>query len=79
MVEEVRAHVQEMLEVCTVCSSQSPWYNAVTLFRKKNAGLHFCIDFCKLNVRTRKDFYPLLCIQEAIESLVGAGISLAWF
>ena len=33
----------------------------------------FCIDICKLNVRTKKDSYPLPFIQEAIESLIGAG------
>ena len=38
---------------------------------KKDRGLHFCIDFFKLNVRTKKDSYPLPWIQEAIESLVG--------
>ena len=69
MVEEVRAHVKEMLEVGAICPSQSPWCNAVMLVRKKDGGLHFCIDFCKLNVRTKKDSYPLPCIQEAIESL----------
>ena len=73
MVEEVRAHVKEMLEVGTICPSQSPWCNAVVLVRKKDTGLHFSIDFCKLNTRTKKDSYPLPHIQEAIESLVGAG------
>ena len=73
MVEEVRAHVKEMLEVGVIYHSQSPWCNAVMLVRKKDRGLCFCIDFSRLNVRTKKDFYPLPCIQEAIESLVGAG------
>ena len=36
-------------------------------------GLHFCIGFCKLNARTKKDSYPLPQIQESVESLVGAG------
>ena len=40
---------------------------------KKDRGLCICIDLCKLNARTRKDSYPLSQIQEAIESLVGAG------
>ena len=40
---------------------------------KKDGDLHFCIDFHKLNARTKKDSYPLPQIQEAIESLVGAG------
>ena len=73
MVKEVRAHVKEMLEMSTIHPSQSPWCNAVVLFRKKDRGLHFCIDFYKSNARTKKDSYPLPHIQEAIESLVGAG------
>ena len=73
MVEEVGAHVKEMLEVGAIHPSQSPWCNAIVLVRKKYGGLCFCIDLCKLNVRTKKDSYPLPHIQEAIESLVGAG------
>ena len=73
MVEEVRAHMKEMLEAGTICPSQSPWCNAVMLVRKKDGGLHFCIDFCKLKVRTKKDSYSLPHIQEALESLVGVG------
>ena len=73
MVEEVRAHMKEMLEAGAIHPSQSPWCNAIMLVRKKDGGLNFCIDFCKLNARTKKDSYPLPCIQEAIESLVGAG------
>ena len=40
---------------------------------KKNRGLAFCINFCKLNARAKKDFYLIPQIQEAIENLVGAG------
>ena len=43
------------------------------LVHKKDREPCFCIDFCKLNARTKKDSYPLSYIQEAIESLVGAG------
>ena len=45
MVEEVQAHVREMLEACTICSSQSPWCNVVALVRKKDGSLQYCIDF----------------------------------
>ena len=71
MVDGVWAHVKEMLEVGINHPSQSPYCNAGILVSKKDRGLHFCIDFCKLNARTKKDSYLLLQIQEAIESLVG--------
>ena len=73
MVNEVQAHVKEMLEVGPILPSQSPWCNAVILVHKKDKGLHFCIDFHKLNALTKKDSYLLPWIQEAIKSLVGVG------
>ena len=73
MVEEERAHKKEMLEVGAIHPRHSPLCNNVMLVRKKDGGLHFCIDFCKLNARTKKDFYPLPCIQEAIQSLIRTG------
>ena len=72
MVDEVHAHMKKMLEVGGMHPSQSPWRNAVVLVHKKDGGLHFCIDFHKLNARIKKDSYLLPHIQEAIESLVGS-------
>ena len=59
MVDEVHAQVKEMLEVGAICPSQSPWCNVAVLVHKKDGGLHFCIEFHKLNARTIKDSYPL--------------------
>ena len=73
LVDEIWAHVKEMLEVGAIHPSQSLWCNAVALVCKKDEGLHFCINFCKLNARTKKDSHPLPQILETIESLVQAG------
>ena len=62
-----------MLESGTIQPSQSAWCNAVVLVRKKDGGLSFCNDFHCQNAHTKKDSYPLPRIQEALESLVGAG------
>ena len=78
MIDEVHAHVKEMLEAGAIHPSQSLWYNAIVLVCKKDGGLCFCIDFCKLNVRTKKDSYPLPQIQEVIKSLVGLVYFPAW-
>ena len=58
-VEEVRQHIQEMLDGGAIRPSQSPWCNAVILVRKKDGALRFCIDFRRLNARTKKDSHPL--------------------
>ena len=73
LVEEVRNHLQEMLESGAIRPSQSAWCYAVVLVWKKDGGLWFCIDFCHLNACMKKDSYPLLRIQVVLESLVGAG------
>ena len=62
--EEVQNHLQEMLESGAIWPSQSAWCNTVVLVRKKDGSL---------NTHTKKDSYPLPRIQEALESLVGAG------
>ena len=72
LLDEVREHLQEMLDGGAICPSQSPWCNAVVLVRKKDGGLRFCIDFRRLNARTKKDLYPLPHMQETTESMVGA-------
>ena len=55
-----------------ISSSQSPWCNTVVLVHKKDGGLQFCIDFRRLNSRTKKDAYPFPWMQETMESMVGA-------
>ena len=74
LLEEVRTHVNDMLQAGAIRPSSSPWCNAVVLVWKKDGGLHFCIDFRKLNARTKKDSYPLPRIQEMLESLEGSHI-----
>ena len=72
LVDEVCQHIQEMLDGGAIRPSQSPWCNAVVLVRKKDGSLRFCIDFRRLNAQTKKDAYPLLRMQETMESMVGA-------
>ena len=72
LLEEVRASLRDMLDAGAIHPSQSPWCNAVMLVRKKDSTLHFCVDFRQLNAQTKKDSYPLLRIQEALESMASA-------
>ena len=58
LLEEVRTHVNDMLQAGAIRPSSSPWCNTVVLVQKKDGGLRFCIDFRKLNTRTKKDSYP---------------------
>ena len=53
--EEVRKHLQEMLDIGAIHRSTSPWASPVVLVCKKDGSLWFCIDFRKLNNQTIKD------------------------
>ena len=67
--EEVKQHLQEMLEVGAIRRSFSPGASAVVLDRKKNGGLRLCIDLRKLNNRTIKDGYALPRIDDTLDCL----------
>ena len=75
MFEEVRNHLKEMLALDAIRVSQSPYASPVVLIRKPNGKIRFCIDFRKLNPRTKKDAYSLPRIDEMYDSLYGA----KWF
>ena len=59
LLDEVKEHLDHMLNVGAIKPSKSAWSNAVVLVCKKDGGLRFCIDFQKLNAQTRKDTFPL--------------------
>ena len=47
--EEVKKHLQEMLDIGAIQQSTSPWASPVGLVHKKDVSLRFCIDLRKLN------------------------------
>ena len=51
LLNEVKEHLNHMLDVGAIKPSKSAWCNNVVLVRK-DRGLRFCIDFHKLNSRT---------------------------
>ena len=73
--EEVKNHLQEMVEVGAIRISFSPWTSAVVLVRNKDGGLRFCIDLHELNNRTVKDGYSLPRIEDTLDCLHG----VVWF
>jgi hypothetical protein len=44
MVDEVRSHIKEMLNLGVIRRSESPYASGVVLVRKKDGSLRFCID-----------------------------------
>ena len=72
MLQQVREHLQQMLDSGIIRPSQSPWSSEVVWVRKKDGSLRQCVDYRRLNARTIKDSYCLPRIEEILDSLAGA-------
>ena len=72
LLDEVKEHLDDMLDMGAIKPSKSAWSNAVVLVCKKDGGLRFCIDFWKLNTQTRKDTFLLPRIHDTIDALSGS-------
>jgi transposase InsO family protein len=69
---EVKEHLREMLEMGAIRESSSPWSSNVVIVRKKDGTIRFCIDFRKLNQRTKKDAYAIPRIDDTLHLLAGS-------
>ena len=72
MYNDMRAHIQEMLNIGAIHKLHSPWASAVVQVWKKDGGLRFCIDLRKHNNWTVKDEYSLAWIDKTLDSLQGS-------
>ena len=72
MYDNMKAHLQEMLDIGAIRKLHSLWATVVVLVQKKDRSLRFCTDLRKLNNWTIKDAYSLPHIDEIHNSLQGS-------
>ena len=72
MYDEVKNHLQQLLDCGVIRKSHSPWASNIVLVRKKCGALRICIDYRQLNKRTIKDSYALPYIEELLDCLSGS-------
>ena len=73
--EQVKAHIQQLLEAGIVQPSSSPYSSPIVIVQKKGGDMRLCVDYRLLNGKTKKDAYPLPRIEESLDALTGA----KWF
>ena len=69
-----KKYITEYLSKGFIESSQALFAASILFVQKANSALQLCIDFCKLNSLTQKDWYPLLLIDEILAQLGKAKI-----
>ena len=69
MYDDMKAHLQVLLDISAIQKLHSPWASAVVLVWKKDRSPRFCINLRKLNNKTIKDAHSLPHIDETLDSL----------
>lgn len=69
-------HIQKLVEKKIICESTSPYASPVILVRKKENYLRMCVDFRKINQKFYTDAYPLPCVEEWFDALIGSKLFL---
>ena len=73
--QEVKDHIQKLLEDDIIQESHSPYASPVVILRKKDGVMRVCVDYHKLNEKTIRDAFPLPRIEESL----GAVGNAEWF
>ncbi len=57
---KVREDLDKLLDIGFIYPIETTqWLSPLVIVPKKNGNLQICVDYCKLNVQTKKDPFPL--------------------
>ncbi|MBW0575274.1 hypothetical protein O181_114989 [Austropuccinia psidii MF-1] len=72
--DTLRAYISENVEKCFIRPSSSSTGAPVLFVKKKDGGLHLCVDYRKLNAVTRKNKYPVPPTNQLLTVFNGSSI-----
>ena len=72
--EEVKKHVEKLVEAGIVRESTSPWAAPIVIVQKRCKSIRLVTDYRLLNKVTRRDSFPLPRISDCLDALGGAKI-----
>ena len=68
---EEKAHLEKMLKAGVIKPSISECASAPVLVRKRDGTVRWCVDYRALNSVTTKDVFPLLLVEDCMDTLAG--------
>lgn len=68
----IQEQIKDMIDKEVITESQSPFSSPMVLVKKRDGSTRFCIDFRKLNSRTKKWVFPLPNQEDILEAGSGA-------
>lgn len=71
---ECQQQVTELREADIIRSSISPWTSPVLFVEKENGDLRMCMDFCAVNLISKRVRYPLPRIDEIFDDMAAGKI-----
>ena len=70
--EEVRAQINQLLELGILQPSTSPWSSSIVTVKKKDGKIRICVDYRAVNAITAPDPYQMPLIEELLDLLGSA-------
>jgi hypothetical protein len=68
----VKEELQKLLQANLIHPiSDSQWVSPLVIVPKKNGKWRICVDFRELNKATHRDYFPLPCIDQVLDTLSG--------
>jgi len=68
----IKEEVHKLVTVEFVCKVYYPnWLANIVIVKKANGKWRMCVNFTNLNKACPKDSYPLPCIDQLVDSIVG--------
>jgi hypothetical protein len=71
MYDKLRSHIAELREAGVIQESKSPFSSNIILVRQKDNSLRLCVDYRKLNSKSKRDSYNIPRVDVLIDSLRG--------
>ena len=68
----VKRYLDSHLVKGFIQASSAPYLSPVLFVKNSDGGFRFCVDYRRLNIITKKDWYPIPLIEETLAQLEGA-------